>query len=154
MCETKLSAVINHLHRQNDPPPPRKLLWPVTWPTLPRPGGIVTQARDDAWILNQIKTVRSDMSGRQLSWPCWINEALASFRMPGFWMTRLISVDFLEPTSVPSSGQQKPQALKLHPMQTHSSLKLKDWSVFRLTLLMTLSSHRGVELFSREVWGF
>lgn len=50
------------------------------------------QTRDDALILYQIKTVRSDRSGRQSSWSCWINEALASFHMPGFWMTRLLII--------------------------------------------------------------
>lgn len=66
---------------------------------LPCPGGAGTQTRVDAWIHNQIKTVRSDRSGRQSSWSCWINEAPACFRMPGFWMTRLITAHLPEPFS-------------------------------------------------------
>lgn len=80
------------------------------------------QTRDDAWILNQIKTVRSDRSGEQLSWSRWINEALASFRMPDFCTTWLIAIHFLElPLYHPPLPLCRAQKPRTPPCHTHSS---------------------------------
>ena len=109
--------------------------WPLGCHSALCPGGAGTQTRVDAWIHNQIKTVRSDRSGRQSSWSCWINEAPASFRMPGFWMTRLITAHLPEPFLYCLNVR----APKRHPVISFSS-------VYRPILVVTLSSCSGGRL--------
>lgn len=67
---------------------------------LPCLSGITMQTRDDAWILNQIKRVRSDTNGRQSPCPCWINE------FPGFLLHASFLNNLTNQLSLPSASFQ------------------------------------------------